>query len=187
MYSEYLIRAVRSLEMSMPVRVMVLRDLGKTFFSDVELVKGIETEIPRWVAEILEKKGFVKILRNINSLEDLNKIVFQESIREEGHKRELYKVAPDLYFEIEKFIEEYKQRIESRDPRVFSEYDKILSAAKRLIRARSRKIFYLVQVSEVLDEEIEKRMTLEEKIFYRNLLRSIVSWIKSFEKFIGVD
>ncbi|MGC9148475.1 MAG: hypothetical protein ACP5GI_03425 [Sulfolobales archaeon] len=173
--------------MMMSVRVMVLKDLGKTFFSEVELTKGIEIDIPRWVAEVLEKKGLVKVLRRINTLEDLNKIAFQETIREEGSRRELYKVSPDLYFEIEKLVEEYKSRIDSRDPRVYSEFSKLLTSAGKLIRSRFRKIFYIIQVSEAIDEEVEKRMTIEERVFYRNLLRSIVSWIRGVEKILGVS
>ncbi len=187
MYTEILLDSIRSLEMMMSVRVMVLKDLGKTFFSEVELTKGIEIDIPRWVAEVLEKKGLVKVLRRINTLEDLNKIAFQETIREEGSRRELYKVSPDLYFEIEKLVEEYKSRIDSRDPRVYSEFSKLLTSAGKLIRSRFRKIFYIIQVSEAIDEEVEKRMTIEERVFYRNLLRSIVSWIRGVEKILGVS
>ncbi|MEM0043356.1 MAG: hypothetical protein QXJ51_02210 [Sulfolobales archaeon] len=181
------IEAIRSIEMHKPVRVMILQDLGKTVFSDVDLIKGVEVELPRWLAEGLEKIGYARIQRSLRSLEDLNKIRYQEESRFEESKIELYKISYDMYLESEKIVRDYREKLESKDPRVFQEFEKVKKVVQRILRLRFRKILYLIQVSENIDEDLERKMSLEEKAFYRYFLKGIYQWIKDLERLVIGD
>ncbi|MCC6061345.1 MAG: DNA replication complex GINS family protein [Desulfurococcaceae archaeon] len=179
MFMKAFIESIKSLDMHSPVRVMVLKDIGKTGFTDIDLVRGVEIDLPRWVAETLENKEYVKIIRNVKSSDDVNRIRFQEERRSEGSKYELHKIPPNLYYEIRRLIREYEKKIDSKDPRVFQEIEKLKKSFEKILSLRYKKILYYIQVSENIDEELEKRMTLEEKIFYRLFLRNIHKWINS--------
>ncbi|MEZ0290549.1 MAG: hypothetical protein ABWJ42_05610 [Sulfolobales archaeon] len=178
------LEATRIIELLKPVRVMILKDLGRVIFSEVELSKGVEIELPRWIAESLEKMGYARIQRSFKSLEDLNKIRYHEETRFEEKKIELYKISQDLYVESEKLVSDFRERAESRDPRAFQELERIIKVFQRILRLRFRKILYFIQVSESIDEDLERRMSIEEKIFYRYFLIGIYKWIREFEKFI---
>lgn len=187
MYMKIYTESLRALSMHSPVRVMVLRDLGKTVFSDIELTRGAEVELPRWVAEALEKREYVRILRELKSIDDINKIRFQEERKSEGSKTELYKLPRNFYFEVGRLVEEYRSRLDTRDPRTLQDLDKALRAFQRIFSLRLKKILYLVQVSENIDEEIEKRMTLEERVFYRFLLNNVYKWMRDLSRSVVAE
>jgi len=158
-------RIAESVAKAKKVRVMVLESWGPfdTGFETFHLSAGSEDEIPFWLAEELEKKGYVKVL-DVVTVEDLGKVVFQE--REKANvPASLVKLPRDYYVKAEYYIARLERSGKLEDLDAKRKAEQMLGEIRKL---RMRKIINLVFLS-VSDPRLLDNMTHEELLVFQRL------------------
>ena len=166
-----------------PVRVIVLKTLGKVPFSDIELIKGIEIEMPRWIAYELEKIGVVEVKRSISNINDINKAKFTEEALSKKSQIALGKIPHDFYPESINMINSLENKYQSeKNPEALIELEKVKRNLSKLSTLRLQKIILSALIAKEKTEELENNMSLEEKILFRRFLTVMNSWVKILAK-----
>lgn len=157
------------------VRVMVVEDVGKILTPEgiIELSKGSEYTLPRWIARELAERGCVKFIEEEINLEKLAKIAYSE----ESMTRRLVfeKLHPYFYKLTKDVIEElYKVLERERQPRILAEIQKHEEYLSRISRVRLRKILNLLMIEAPYD--LITKLSEEEKLLYDMLKATLSSW-----------
>ncbi len=163
-----------------PVRVIVLRTIGRTPFSDIEFIKGIEIEMPRWIAYEMEKLGYVEVKRSVSSVNDINKAKFTEEALSRKNQISLSNIPADFYLESKNLISDLYEKYRSgRDPEALLELEKIRKNLSRLVLLRLQKIILSSLIAKEKLEELENSMSLEERILFRRFMDVVNIWLNS--------
>ena len=163
-------RLATSLAKAKKVRVMVLESWGPfdSGFETYHLTAGSEDEIPFWLAEELEKKGYVKVT-DLVTVEDLGKVVFQE--REKANvPASLVKLPKDFYVKAEYYISRLESSGRLEDLDIKRKAEQMLAEIRKL---RMRKLINLVFLN-VTDPRLIEGMTHEELLAFQRL-KNIIS------------
>lgn len=165
------------------VKVEILSDVSRIFTNEgfIDLSKGSEYTLPRWIARVLEKQGVVKIKDDTVDLEKLSKIAYNEEATLK--KPQLVKLQPHFYMLVREEIENIKKRLqEKQDINLLDDLKKYVDLLYTIGRIRLRKIINILLMIEVSQDFLDK-MSMEEKLLYRILRDSLMTWVSE----LGVE
>ncbi len=159
------------------VRVIVLEDLGPIYVSEgvVELSKGSEYNLPRWIALELYRRGLVEFKEKPVDLEDLAKIAYSEESSRKGI--EFTKIKQYFYHIVCREIDELYERVErERDTGLLLDLRKYEDYLMRIGKSRVKKLIQLLFLK--LPSEVSSKLSEEEKILYLLLKDILDHWLK---------
>jgi DNA replication factor GINS len=159
------------------VRVAYTAPSTLVFLEDdyVELVRGAEYNVPRWIAQLLAEKGCAKILEEGVDAVDLGRLMFNESrsrgqIKFEKLKGYFYSKVKST---IQHLLKQYKSATNIDEIKRISDTLSTLSSnTKNLYKIRLSKILSLLSVQE-LPPEVLGNLSEEEKLLYTTI-RSVL-------------
>jgi hypothetical protein len=159
------------------VTVVPLRDYTNLRLDGMlfNLIEGRKAEIPLWIAEILENRGYVFIENDIKGVKDKLRRIFEQE-REYG---KLVEMDSLLFRRVRTQID--KLRNDNNESSVF-ELRTIEALFHRIINRRLKKIFRSI-IAEDGDEHHLKLFTREEQWLVDRLKEMYSSWVKS----VGYD
>jgi len=159
------------------VRVAYTGPSVNVFVEDdyVELVKGAEYNLPRWIAQILAEKGYAKILEEDIDAVAIGRLMFNES-RSRGLIK-FEKLKGYFYFKVKStvlhLLKQYKSAGNIEEIKKISDMlTTLTSNTKSLYKIRLSKILSLLSVQE-LSPEVLNNLSEEEKILY-NTMRTVL-------------
>ena len=161
-----------------PVRVAVLRDLGKVRTESGWEVfnRGEEAFLPLWLAKELEKRGYVEIREGHLSEVDLAKYLIVERSLPRGKfqnlKDRFYLEARNLYRRLKSEIKE--KQLSAKD---LLAAIKVEADLKDIISIRMNKIIQVALLGGKL-EDFEEQLLLEEKILFNYAKDLFNVWFK---------
>ncbi len=167
------------------VKVILLKEHNDLFDGEgfLRLGKGMEVELPRWLAKELVDAGIAKYVREKtvdDVLKEVSKFVFLESRKDEPYPVEL---PADFYKRVKEILEKFKnpdvggEDVEKMAYKLLK-VSKIKNYVKEIINLRLKKI-----VQKILDEDeipvaLEEKLTPEEKVFAYEFLDDTRTWKK---------
>ncbi|MCD6488696.1 MAG: DNA replication complex GINS family protein [Desulfurococcales archaeon] len=160
------------------VRVIVLEDIGKIFVPEgvVELTRGTEYSLPRWIAQELVDKGVVELKEGEIGLERLAKIAYNEEST--MRKPVFVKLYPYFYHLIIDEVRKLYERLEAeKTPLILSDVQKYENYISTIGKIRVRKLINLLLVEP--PEDMFTKLSEEEKILYIMLKNILAYWLKS--------
>lgn len=137
------------------VKILLLEDVEKQVCNIN--IKGQENEylnIPRYIAEILEKEKLCEI-HDKDMLVELKQAIVKENVKGDF---ELASLEPYFFIRVKAYMKKLSE----------SDYDKVQSMLNSLLRKRQGKIIHLADSSE-LTAELSGKITIEEEKFFNNL------------------
>ena len=137
----------------------------------IEGLKGQEVEVPLWIAEEFTRSGKGEIVDEEFGLKDLAKAHWREALPSSRH---LSRVEEALYFKLRRFLRRLKGESEGNIEKM-KVLEKAYSMARDIINCRMRKLASIA-ASQVEREEVVKNLTLEERLLYESLRRTINEW-----------
>jgi DNA replication factor GINS len=159
-----------------PTRVMVVKD-SKNLYIDgqsIELQKGVEIEIPYWLASQLVKEGLVKIVESPLSLEDIARIHF--SVISAKTPSDLEQLPQYFYQEAKTVIQELGERAKKElDPALLEERHRMLQYLVEIIDKRLTILLQSLR-SPTSIAEITSRLTPEEEALLNYLSNALKTW-----------
>lgn len=164
------------------VRVIVLKDHEDIMLpgTTIQLKRGTEITIPRWISKILEEKGVVEVKDTPMNINELGRYSFLE-MHARTTSATLQKLPIDFYQKLRDYLEKLKENIAHKpSPELVDEYRKARSYTYDILRIRLGRILALVQAgaeSGEIREEINK-LTPEELILYKTIRKLLEEWQK---------
>jgi DNA replication factor GINS len=158
------------------VRVIVLKNLppvtidGTTY----DLRKGVELEMPRWLAEVLQAEGVVEKSGLEISLEDAARVHF--SAMNMRSPSDLEPLPRHFYVSLKKQIERLDRAIRERP--TISDIElrhKLVQYLSEIVERRLMMILYSIRSPAVL-AELSSRLSPEEQFIQQLVYRSIEAW-----------
>ncbi|OLS29124.1 MAG: hypothetical protein HeimC2_03190 [Candidatus Heimdallarchaeota archaeon LC_2] len=145
------------------IQVLPLKDYPELRLDGLEirLIKGQETKIPLWVAEILANENYVKILID----DSLSPRSLKQLVHQENETRSLSPVDSLLYRRVRKYIEDLHNKGTSG---AYRKLTSIEGSFNTLLRLRFRKIINYA-TSGKLDSKDRNSLTEEEQWLFDNL------------------
>ncbi len=157
------------------VRVVVLRDTGLIYSGEgpLELRRGTEYTLPRWVALLLERKGFVQVKDRELGIQELARIAYNEE--SSIGKPRFEKIDPFFYHLVIDMVrsveEEARRNADIKTYQMLYKYQDLLTT---IGRTRMKKMLSLLTIEP--DEEIIGRFTEEERLLYYTLRDALRKW-----------
>ncbi|MEM0026777.1 MAG: hypothetical protein QXT53_03115 [Ignisphaera sp.] len=160
---------------STPVKVMVLRSVPYNPLLGSALQKGSEEKIPRWIAQILEEKGFVEILEKPYSPQELTKIRFSHT-----QQRVTLNKLDDFFYintiaTINKLGEKAKKETDIELLRII---DRVKEDFNEISNMRLSYIVRAIQFQGL--DTISKSLTIEEKLLSMLIQKIMLTWLKKY-------
>jgi len=155
---------------------MIIEDIGKIYLPEgiVELTKGSEYTLPRWVARELAEKGLVKYRDGDIGLEKLAKIAYAEEST--SRKPVFEKLYPYFYRLVVDELENlYKILEKEKQPRILADIQKYEEYLSKIGRIRVRKILNLLMIE--APQEVVSKLSEEEKLLYGMLKEVLSKWL----------
>ncbi len=160
------------------VRVIVVEDIGPIYIPEgvIELTKGSEYNLPRWIAVELYRRGYVEFKDKPVDLEKLAKIAYSEESSRKGIE---FSKTPQYFYHIVGYeIDGLYERLErERDTRLLLDIQKYEDYLLRIGKARVKKITQLIPIE--IPQEVYMCLSEEERILYRMLREILVGWLKT--------
>ncbi len=143
----------------------------------IELVRGAEYNLPRWLAYMLAEKGIVNIKEEELSVEKLSNILYNEEST--SNRPEFTKIPRYMYLLIKKKLSSIEDALKKKaDLNLLQEYKYYEDLLYSINRTRVKKILYLLQLHEIPQDIIEK-LSEEEKILLTILRETLTRWMNS--------
>ena len=144
-----------------PVKVIPKEDLSLDKLG-IKIFKGVETEIPKWMADILQEEGKVEV-------EEISPKKVSEYLYKEKMSVTLTKLPPYTYSLIRELLKSSDDSLVKRD-------------AIDLVNRRVGKILMYLKASIRLDSSrgAPKNLLPEELVLYNTLRKYIGRWIEAF-------
>lgn len=149
-----------------------LEDVKVTFNHDVKIkVSDIDVEgkqgevlnIPRWIAQVLQKDNHVQI-QDTDMVVELKQATVKENVQGEF---ELATLEPHFYIKVKSYMKSLEQQ----------DSDKVESMLNSLVRKRKGKIIHLADSSK-LTANLASKLTVEEREYYNNLHNISIDFTK---------
>ena len=160
------------------VKIEVYKDgLRLTTFEGVlELVKGGEYTVPRWLADLLAKKGYVKIKDARIPVESLSVLAYNE---ETAYSKPLTnKLKGFFYMTMFKARRDLTEEAKTTgDLSKFEELKKIEDAMDSLLKSRVRKLVNYSLLPDV-QQDVEEKLSEEERYLLKTLRAIVALWKK---------
>ena len=165
-----------------PVRVIILKDVRiPVTDKPMDLRKGSEVELPRWVAEVLVEDGVAKF-KDVIDLNYINAYHYKE--KRTASTSQLSQLPPDFYVKVKEYIKSLEESLRS-SPNFMLLNDREVSEKNLLEISQIRlgKIIRLAQTE--VQEDVTPLLTPEETLVY-SLVREVVeSWRSYIQSLVG--
>ena len=170
------------------VKVLVLKDLTDVFNGEelLRLGKGMEIDLPRWLADYLVTKGYAKYSKEID-ITKLSKEVSKYRFLENKHKEDPYPVQlPKNFYKLikvvsqkarEKIKEEYSEDM-GDILNIMNRIVKINNDISEMAELRLMKMVKHIITSKEIPVELIERCTPEEIALVKELKDDIGVWYK---------
>ncbi|ADI32329.1 hypothetical protein [Staphylothermus hellenicus] len=143
----------------------------------IDLVRGAEYNLPRWIAYELLKKGIVNIKSDNISVEKLSSIAYNEEST--IGRPEFVKVPRYFYLLVKKEIEEIREKLsKNADINLLQELKTYEDLIYTIGKIRLKKILYILLLPQIPQEILDK-LSEEEKTLLNLLKSSLNVWMKS--------
>lgn len=165
-----------------PVKVAVLKDLGKFTWSEGSeiLSRGSEASLPYWLAKVLSEGGYVDIREPTTTYQDVAKALVTEKGLKES---EFSQLRSRFFVEVKDLFKSLKKESVS-NPDTAITLVKLESNSDDLIQLRLRKLLRLVLLSgDNIDEYLDKVLP-EERVLLTIVHTLVNIWRK---KVIGSE
>ncbi len=163
-----------------PVKIIVIEDISPLTLPDGSVFsarRGEETEVPRWIADYLEKKGLVKRKWGEITLDDIIKIHYREINRRAT--RELESLPTNFYWLVREYIEHLDKLIkENPDPVLLDEKRKVTLYLQEIVEKRLQALAFFA-LSNDDSSTISQKLAPEENVLLEELKASIKMWKKT--------
>lgn len=164
------------------VKVIVLKDHEDIVLpgTTIQLRRGTEIAIPRWISKILEEKGIVEVKDTQMNINELGRYSFLE-VHSQTTSSTLQKLPIDFYQRLRDYLENLRENIARKpSPELIDEYRKARSYVYDILRVRLSRILALVQVGTETSEIREElgKLTPEELILYKTIRKLLEDWQK---------
>lgn len=155
-----------------PVKVAVLKDLGRVPVDGeiTNIAKGQETELPRWLGEVLSKLNYVELRHQQLSIDDVSRHLVGER---RLSKSSLTKLRDDFYSQARELLAMAKSSLTDVDSAIG--IVRLESNLRDLIRLRVSKIVGTALIGAKV-EKFEDNLTLEEAVLFKLLSEMISLW-----------
>ncbi|MEM0377906.1 MAG: hypothetical protein QXP68_02670 [Thermosphaera sp.] len=152
------------------VKVEVVSGGLKIFLEEsyIELMKGSEYALPRWLAYKLQEQGVCKVKDLDVTLEKLSQLVYLEESY--AGKLQLSKLNGYFYTRLKRRITELENKVKTApDWRIYAdELKTFMEFYDSLTRERVRKIVNFLHLIDI-PQEISEKLSEEEKVLYSHL------------------
>ncbi|ALL01681.1 GINS complex protein [Pyrodictium delaneyi] len=159
-----------------PVRVMIVRD-DKPLTLDgqrIELQKGIEIEVPYWLARALTHEGIAEVTESPINIEDIARVHF--SVLSARTPAELEPLPQNFYQDVKEFIRSLEDRVRRElNPILLEEKQKAL---QYLLEIVDKRLLIMLQSlrSPTSMAEISSKLAPEESALLDTLYKTIELW-----------
>jgi DNA replication factor GINS len=180
---EVALKLERNVYLEERVKVILLKEVNDLFDGEafLRLGKGMEVELPRWLAKDLVDRGIAKYSREKTveeSLKEVAKFRFLESKKDEPYPTEL---PPDFYKRMREIIEKYKRpEVDSDNVEEFAQkllkVTKIKVQLKELVDIRLMKIVSKILGEDEIPVSLVERLTPEERVFAQEFGNDVKTW-----------
>ena len=158
------------------VKLIALKDISKMELAGEEIGPFEENnymEVKNWIADGFIKAGLAKLASDVERLNitELQKAQVKESMQS---PRRFSTLPENFYPKLRKFLKELKEKPDS-DPVKMNELKKASKLSADIISSRLGKILILSSAEE-RDENLLKNLTLEERVLYSTLHRTVNTW-----------
>jgi len=162
-----------------PVRVAITRDhgVGHVDGIEVELRKGIEIEVPYWIAKALEEDGIGHLTESPLTLEDLARIHY--TMLSARTPAEVEALPQYFYQEVKEYLRRIDEKIRRElNPSLLEEKQK---AQQYLMEIVDKRLTLIIQSlrSPTTIAELTSKLTPEEQAIARIMLKLIETWRKN--------
>ncbi len=166
------IRAINNSSLGDFRKVMVLEEWGPrhTIHGELHLTKGTEAELPKWLANELQRAGIVKVIDTL-TVDDLGRIIFQEK-QKANVPASLTKTDERLYQKVNELVASLREK---NDIESLEQVKKVISMAAEISSLRIRKVIQLSFLG-INDEKVNDKMTEEELLIFHTI-REILRFI----------
>ncbi len=159
-----------------PTRVMVVKDFGRITVDGftMELQKGTEIELPRWVARILSEDGIAEIVETGIGIEDIARIHF--TVVSAKNPAELEPLPKDFYKQVIEYLDGLEKRIRAEfNPALLEEKQRILIYLAEILNKRLTLILTALR-SPTAIAELSTKLSDEERILLEILHKVLETW-----------
>ena len=159
-----------------PVRVMIVKDAGRVRVDgvEVELRKGTEVELPRWMAKVPIEKGIAEPLEATMTLDDVARIHY--IVTEAQSVLDTPQLPEDFYLRARDYLRMLDEELRRRpEPQVLEERMKAEVYLDEIVTRRLWTILQLLR-SPSARSEVYERLTSEEKLLHDELYSRIEAW-----------
>jgi len=159
-----------------PVRTMIIRDADTIEIDGlkVELKKGVETELPYWLARQLASKDMAKLIETPISLEDIARLHF--SVISAKTPSDLEPLPQYFYQEAKTVIQDLEERARKElNPALFEESQKMMQYLVDIIDKRLTMILQSLR-SPTTIAELSSRLAPEEATLLSHLNTVLRKW-----------
>jgi len=160
------------------VRIEVVGRSFKAFSHEgfVELVKGSEYVLPRWVSNMLVEEGVVKIREEGIDVEKLSSIAYNEEASLK--KLNLMKLPRYFYLMVRHRVDDIRSRLtSSADISLLEEFKQLEDLLYTIGRIRVKKLFNYILLPSVPQDVLDK-LSEEEKMLYTLYRNFLETWMK---------
>lgn len=142
----------------------------------IELTRGAEYNIPRWLAKLLVKENIAKIRNDTISIEKLSGITYNEESLIQ--KLQLVKIPRYFYMILGDNLADLSKKLqETKDISILEDYKQIEDLYMTIGRIRVKKILNLLLLPSIPSEIFDK-LSEEEKILFNVLRETLLIWMK---------
>ncbi len=175
---ELLLRCIEVASKLRPVKVAVLRDLGRAPVDGdfINLSRGQEADLPRWLSGALLRLNYVELRQHALGIDDVSKYLMSEKGLS---KSSLTKLREDFYYQVRELLSRSRSSLVSVDSAIG--VIRLESNVRDLIRLRVNKIVSTALLGAKIDK-FEDSLTYEELLLFRLLNELINSWVNSLIK-----
>ncbi|MEL9939900.1 MAG: hypothetical protein QW632_01730 [Ignisphaera sp.] len=154
---------------------MVLRSVPYNPLLGSALQKGSEEKVPRWIAQILEEKGFVEILEKPYSPQELTRIRFSHT----QQRATLSKLDDFFYINTVTAINKLGEKAKKEtDIELLRIVDRAKEDFNEISNIRLSHIVRAIQFQSL--DTISKSLTVEEKILSMLIQKIMSTWLKKY-------
>ena len=166
---------LKHIYMLSPVKVMVLKTVPSIPVLGSSLQKGSEEKMPRFIAEVLEKLGYVEILEKAPSPQDLTKMRFAHT----QQRSTLVKLDDFFYIIVRDTITKLEEKAKKDiDITLIKIVDRAKEDFNEIFNLRLAVILRALQFGNL--ESVVKSLSIEEKTMAVGIQKLLESWTRQF-------
>lgn len=160
------------------VRVEIIGKTTRVFAYEglVELMRGAEYSVPRWLANILVSENIARVKEQELGIDKLSTIAYNEESLVQ--KLQLVKIPRYFYLNINRIVRDLENRLKKEiDLSILDDIKKFEELLYTIGRIRVKKILNMVLLTSLPQDTVDK-LSEEEKILYNSFKGLLSIWMK---------